>query len=116
MVSVATIVGFLLLIVVHTFVAAVGIRFFRLRLATRLGAALYSLVFVPVVFLVSTLLLSGFIGFGGDGVADKGTALILTWVLPLMLGYSIDLFWMPSPDEVEVPQRARRDKTRRGGR
>lgn len=112
MVSVATVVGVLLLVVVHTFVAAVGIRFFRLRMATRVGAILYSLVFVPAAFLVSTLVLSGFVGFGGQGIADKGTALTLTWVLPFMLGYSIDLFWRPPPEETGVERRTRRDERR----
>lgn len=104
--SAATVIGFLLIIVVNTVVAAVAIRFFRLRLATRWGAAVYTAVFVPVVYLVTTILLSGFVGFGGNGVEDTGTALILVWVLPFTLALSLDVFWMPAPEEVELPDQA----------
>lgn len=105
MVSASTALGFLVIIVIHTVIAAVATRFFRLRLSTRWGFALYTLVFIPLIYLVTTILLSGFVGFGGDGVADTGTALIVAWVLPFTLGYSIDLFWMPPPEA--LPQRGR---------
>jgi hypothetical protein len=107
MASLATIFGFLLIIVVNTVIAAVAIRFFRLRLSTRWGAVVYTAVFVPLIYLVTTILLSGFIGFGGSGVQDRGTALILVWVLPFTLAVSLDVFWMPAPDEVDLPEQAR---------
>lgn len=105
--SAATVFGFLLIITVNTVVAAVAIRFFRLRLSTRWGAAVYTAVFVPLVYLVTTIVLSGFVGFGGSGVEDKGTALILVWVVPFTLALSLDIFWMPALDEVELPEQTR---------
>lgn len=99
--SAATAIGFLILIVVNTVVAAVAIRFFRLRLTTTWGAAIYTAIFVPLIYTVTTLVLSGVVGFGGTGT-DRGTALILVWVLPFMLALSLDIFWMPAPDEVEI--------------
>ena len=102
----ATVFGFLLIVVVNTVVAAVAIRFFRLRLSTRWGAAVYTAVFVPLVYFVTTLVLSGFVGFGGSGVSDTGTALIVVWVLPFTLALSLELFWMPAPEDVELPDQA----------
>lgn len=101
----ATAIGFLLIIGVNTIVAAVAIRFFRLRLATTWGAAVYTALFVPLIYFATTLLLSGFVGFGGSGVGDRSTALVLVWVLPFALAVSLDIFWLPSPDEVEMPEK-----------
>jgi hypothetical protein len=107
MVSAATAFGFLFIIAVNTLVAAVTIRFFRLRLSTQWGAVLYTAIFVPVIYLVTTILLSGFIGFGGSGVADRGTALILVWVIPFTLAVSLDIFWLPAPEEIDLPEGTR---------
>ena len=103
MASPATVIGFLLIIVVNTVIAAVAIRFFRLRLSTQWGAVLYTAVFIPLIYIVTTILLSGFVGFGGSGVQDRGTALILVWVIPFTLAVSLDIFWMPAPDEIDLP-------------
>lgn len=103
----ATVLGFLLIIVVNTVLASVVIRFFRLRLSTRWGAVLYTAVLVPVVFAFTTILLSGFVGFGGSGVRDRGTALTLVWLVPFALAVTLDVFWLPSPEEAEVPERSR---------
>jgi hypothetical protein len=107
MVPAATIIGFLLIMVVNTVVAAVTIRFFRLRLSTQWGAVLYTIIFIPVIYLVTTILLSGFVGFGGGGVQDRGTALILVWVIPFTLAVSLDIFWLPAPEEAELPEGTR---------
>ena len=101
--SAATVFGFLLIIVVNTVVAAVAMRFFRLRLSTSWGAVVYTALVVPVLYVGLTILLSGFIGFGGSGVQDRGTALILVWVVPFTLALSLEFFWMPAPEEVELP-------------
>ncbi|NHN59990.1 MULTISPECIES: hypothetical protein [Halorussus] len=106
MASVATVFGFLLIMVVNTVLAAVAIRFFRLRLSTDWGAVVYTAVLIPLLYLATTILLSGFVGFGGSGVRDRGTALILVWVLPFTLAVSLDVFWMPSPEEVDLPDQA----------
>lgn len=113
MVTAPTVIGFAIIIVVNTATAAVMARFFRMRLATRLGAIIYTFLLVPVVFLMTTLLLSGFVGLGGEGFADTGTALILAWVLPFWLGYSIHIFWMPPLDELDLPERSRQNQQRR---
>ncbi|WP_137284708.1 hypothetical protein [Halorussus salinisoli] len=105
--SAATIFGFLLIMVVNTVLAAVAIRFFRLRLSTTWGVVVYTAVLVPLMYVATTILLSGFIGFGGSGVQDRGTALILVWVVPFTLAVSLDVFWMPSPEEVDLPDQAR---------
>ncbi|MFC4447521.1 hypothetical protein [Halorussus aquaticus] len=107
MASVATVFGFLLIMVVNTVVAAVAIRFFRLRLSTTWGTVVYTALLVPLLYVVTTILLSGFIGFGGSGVRDRGTALILVWVVPFTLAVSLDVFWMPSPEEVDLPEQTR---------
>jgi hypothetical protein len=106
MVSAATAIGFLLIMVVNTVLAAVSIRFFRLRLSTQWGAVLYTLVFVPLLYVATTILLSGFVGFGGSGAPNRTTALVLVWVIPFSLAVSLELFWMPPPDEVELPEQA----------
>lgn len=103
----ATLIGFLLIIVVNTVVASVAIRFFRLQLSTNWGAVVYTAIVVPFLFFVTTILLSGFIGFGGEGVQDRGTALVLVWVVPFTLAVTLDLFWLPAPDEVELPDETR---------
>lgn len=100
-----TVIGFLLIIGVNTVVAAVAIRFFRLRLSTTWGAALYTAMFVPLIFVATTLVLSGVVGFGGGGVQDRATALVLVWVLPLTLAVTLDVFWLPAPEEIETPER-----------
>ncbi|UPV75185.1 hypothetical protein M0R89_03725 [Halorussus limi] len=107
MVSAATAIGFLLIMVVNTVLAAVAIRFFRLRLSTQWGAVVYTVVFVPLLYVVTTILLSGFVGFGGSGVEDRTTALMLVWAIPFALAVSLEIFWMPAPDEIELPEQAR---------
>lgn len=106
MVSAATAIGFLVIILINTVITAVVIRFFRLRLSTKWGAVVYTLLLIPLVYVATTILLSGAIGFGGTGVRDRGTALILVWVLPFTLGLSIDLFWMPPPEEIDLPNKS----------
>ncbi len=113
MVSAATAFGFLVIILVNTVITAVVIRFFRLRLSTKWGAVVYSLLLVPLVYVATTILLSGAVGLGGTGIRDRGTALILVWVLPFTLGLSIDLFWMPPPEEVDLPNKSNKQQQSR---
>lgn len=91
-------------VVVHTLVAAVAVRFFRLRLSTRLGWVLYSLLAIPVVYVASALLFLGVLGIGRTLTVDRGTLLAVVWGLPLALGVSLDLFWVPQPEEIEGQQ------------
>lgn len=103
MVSLASAVGLLLIVGVHTLFAAVATRFFRLRLETQWGAVIYSLLLIPVALVGSTIFLSGVLGLGGN-LGSREMVLTVVIVLPLALGYTIDVFWMPHPDEIELPE------------
>lgn len=102
MVSVADIVGLVVVIGVNTAVAALCTRFLRFRLHTRWGVALYVLVFVPLIEVVLTLVLTGILNLGPN-LGDVTTALGVVVVLPFALGVAFDYFWMPAPEEVELP-------------
>ena len=99
MVSLGTIVGLTFIVSVHTVAAAILTRFFRLHLSTRWGAMLYTVLVIPVVLTVSLLLLGQLPIFAG---MERNTVALLTILLPLLLGVTIDFFWMPTPDEVEM--------------
>ena len=100
MVSVVDAVGLVGLLATNTALAAVLTRLFRVRLSTRWGGFLYTLLLMPVVFFVVTLLVGQAVGPDLGGVA---TVLGATVLVPLSLGIAVDYFWMPAPDEVEVP-------------
>lgn len=100
MVTPLEIVGLLVLVSLNTAIAAVLTRLFRVRLDTRWGGALYTLLLAPVVLVVVTLVLGQLLG---PNLGDPSTVVGLTVLLPLTLGIAIDYFWMPAPDEVEVP-------------
>lgn len=97
-----TIVGLALAIGIHTAVAVVGIRFLRVRLATRWGPIVYALFLVPLIFVPTTVIIAGVIGTGGVTL-DPGTLVAVLFVLPLGLGFAIDYFWLPSPAAIEPP-------------
>lgn len=105
MVSLVSLVGLLIIVAAHTVLAAVLTRVLRVTMKTQWGTAIYTLLLVPVVLLLSTLVLSGVFQLGGD-LGDRGTAIMLVIALPMVLGLSVDYFWMPHPDEVELPERA----------
>jgi hypothetical protein len=97
-VSLAALVAF------HTLVAGVVTRFFRLRLETWWGRALYTVVLTPVVLLVSTLLFTGVIGVGSGIVVGSSTIVLALLVgLPLVLGVTIDYLYVQPPEEYELP-------------
>jgi len=102
MVSVFEAVGLLVLIGVNTLVAAVLTRVFRVRLNTRWGGALYlyPLLLTPLALVVLTLVLGQALG---PNLGSTTTVVGVAILLPLTLGVAFDYFWMPSPDEVEVP-------------
>ena len=87
---------------VHTLVVAVMTRFFRLRLETRWGAAIYTAFLVPVVLLASTQLFTGALGIGVD-LGDPRMALAVMIGLPLALGVTLDVLYMAPPEEYELP-------------
>lgn len=99
MFSLGAVIGLAVIVGVHTVVASILIRFFRLRLDTRSGMIVFSLFLVPVVLAVSLLFFGQLPVFGG---IDRQTVMLVTILMPLLLGFAIDLFWMPSPEEVEI--------------
>jgi hypothetical protein len=106
MVSAVTAAGVGIIVLVHTAIAAVGARFFRITLKTRWGSIVYTAILIPLVYVVTTLVL-GAIGLGAGAFSDTGQLIVVTWAFPFFLGWSIDLFWIPPPEELEdVPERS----------
>ena len=96
-------VGSLLAIIgLHTAFAAVATRFFRLRLDTWWGSLIYVAFVIPVVLFFSMLFFSGALGLGPD-LGSQEMVFVVVIALPVLLGYTIDVFWMPHPDDVELP-------------
>ena len=93
-------------LVVHTVIAAVMTRFLRLRLNTQWGPVVYAAVLVPVVLVVTTLVFSGVLGIGFD-LGSPGAVVGLMVGMPLVLGFAVDVLYMPSPDEYELPDTRR---------
>jgi hypothetical protein len=104
--------GLAVILLVNTAAVALLTRFFRVRLHTRWGGALYSVVISPVALLVLTLVLSGVLGLGPD-LGSVAAVVLLVMGLPLALGLTFDYVWMPDPDEVDLPQEWDEDRQRR---
>ena len=100
--SLLTGIGVAVIVAIHTVVAVVLTRFFRLQLDSNWGAAVYTLLLVPLALIVSATVLSGVLGLGGN-VGGRDVVLLLVIALPLSLGITIDYFWMPAPEEIELP-------------
>lgn len=100
-----TVAGFLLVIAVHTVIAVIGIRFLRVRLGTTWAPFVYAVIFIPVVYVPTTVLLGGLLGAGGATI-EPGTLFVIAFLLPLALGIAIDVFWLPAPDAIDVPEQA----------
>jgi len=103
--SLLTGLGVAIIVAVHTVIAVVLTRFFRLQLKTDWGAAVYTILLVPLALIVSAAILSGVLGLGGN-VGGRDVVLLVVIVLPLSLGIAIDVFWMPAPEEIELPDSA----------
>jgi hypothetical protein len=103
MVSTVGLIGIAALVVVHTVLAALLTRLFRNRLDTGWGGAVYAAAGGAFVLFVSTLVLSGVFGLGGN-LGSRYTAVLVVIAMPLLLGITFDYFWMPSPDDVELPE------------
>ncbi|PSP95974.1 hypothetical protein BRC91_00245 [Halobacteriales archaeon QS_4_62_28] len=103
MVGVVDLIGLLVIVLVNSAVTALMTRFFRVRLNTRWGSLLYSLLLCPVVLVVLLLVLSGVFKLGGN-VGSRSTVLLVTLFVPLALGITFDYVWMPAPDEIELPE------------
>ncbi|MFB6311227.1 MAG: hypothetical protein ABEH64_08620 [Salinirussus sp.] len=94
--------GLLAIVLIHAVVAALMTRFFRVRLRTRLGAAVYSGLAIPFVLVVGTLVFGGVLGLGPN-LGSPAAVIGATVIVPLAIGLAFDYFWMPAPDEVDLP-------------
>ncbi len=104
MLSIIGLVLFFIVLAMHTLVAAVMTRFFRLRLETQAGWVAYSLGFIPVVLFLSTLVFTGVFQIGPN-LGSPTVAFAIMIGLPVALGLTIDLLYVAQPDEVELPQK-----------
>ena len=111
MVSLVDAFGLGLILLVNTAIAALLTRFLRVRLHTEWGSILYSLFFCTVAILASTLLLSGVFNLGPD-LGSAAAVFSIVVFLPMATGITIDYFWMPAPDEVDLPEKWDEDRDR----
>lgn len=102
MVSAAGAIGVLFIVAINTAVAALTTRFLRVRLATGWGTAVYIALLVPVLEVLVLLVLSGVLGLGSN-LGGPVAVLAVAVLLPLALGVTFDLFWMPAPEDIDVP-------------
>lgn len=107
MVSIGGIIQLLIIIAINTAAAALLTRFFRVRLHTDWGPVVYTILLTPIVLVIFTQIL-GALGFGFN-LGSARRVFGLTIVLPLSLGVGFDYFWMPAPEEVELPEKYRQD-------
>ncbi|ERG95436.1 hypothetical protein [Haloquadratum walsbyi] len=103
MASAVGIVLFVAVLIIHTLVAAVITRFFRIRLKTQLGYVMYSFLLVPFALLILTLLFTGIFGIGVN-LGDPTTATGVMIGLPFALGFTIDTLYVPAPEEYDLPE------------
>ncbi|SFR51755.1 hypothetical protein [Halogeometricum limi] len=104
MVSVLNLALFGVVLVVHTLVAAVLTRFFRIRLKTQWGYVIYSLLLTPLVLVVTTLVFFGLLPIGAGLNFDGVTLLAISVGMPLALGFTIDTVYVPPPEEYDLPE------------
>ena len=100
MVSVVSLALMVVVIGLHTLIAAVMTRFFRLRLKTQWGYVLFAIFLIPLVLFFSTLVFSGVLGIGvnlGSPIAALGVMI----GMPLALGFTIDTLYVPPPEAYE---------------
>ncbi|WP_135665585.1 hypothetical protein [Halorhabdus rudnickae] len=104
MVSAVDAIGLAIIVLSNTAIAALLTRFFRVRMTTIWAGPLYAVLLGSLALLVSTLVLGGFLGLGAN-LASPVAVVAVTIVGPLALGVTFDYFWMPAPEEVELPDR-----------
>lgn len=100
--AVLEVIGFLIILAVNTVAAALLTRFVRGRMHTRWGSMLYTLTLTPIVLIVLVVLLQAVLPVP---VVGRGTLLGVTVLLPLSVGIAFDYFWMPPPEEVDLPEK-----------
>jgi hypothetical protein len=97
--------GLLFIVLVNTAATALATRFFRVRLKTRWGSAVYTALLVPLLLVVLTLAI-GSLGVGPN-LGSAAAVFGVTVVLPMAVGVAFDYFWMPAPEEVDLPEQYR---------
>ncbi|MEZ3114477.1 hypothetical protein RYH80_00860 [Halobaculum sp. MBLA0147] len=102
MATVAELVLFGVVLVVQTLLAAVSTRFFRIRMKTRWGWVIYTAMLTPLLLFVVTLITTGVLGIGPD-LGSPGLAIAVTIGVPLALGFTLDLLYVPPPEEYDLP-------------
>lgn len=100
MVSALSLIPALFILAVNTLLAALLTRLFRVRLETAWGAAVFVALFVPAVTTVVTILIGS---VAGPAIRSRALVFGLFVLVPMAIGVTIDVFWMPAPDEVELP-------------
>ena len=103
MASALSIALLLALVAVHTLIAAVLTRYFRIALDTRGGAALFTVTGIPLVLVATTYVFSGAFGLGPQ-LGSAGAVLTLLVAVPIGLGALIDVLYVPPPESVELPE------------
>lgn len=102
--------GLAILVFVNSAAAALLTRFFRVRLKTQWGSLAFIATGVPLVLLVPTLVLGSVVG---PDLGSAAAVVGVTILLPFFLGVAFDYFWMPAPDEVDLPDRTGGGNVRR---
>jgi hypothetical protein len=100
MVSVLSALALVVMVGVNSLVAALMTRLFRVRLETAWGAAGFVALFVPVALTFLTIVMGS---VTGPGLGSRGMVVFLLILIPLALGVTVDVFWMPAPEEVDLP-------------
>ncbi len=95
------------IVVCNTAATALLVRLFRNRLSSSWGPVVFAIVLIPPVLVVLTQLF-GLLGFGFDLGSPRIVFALLVFV-PFAVGLTIDYFWMPAPEDVELPDEYRRN-------
>lgn len=102
MASALSVALLLALVAVHSLIAAVLTRYFRIALDTRGGAALFTVMGIPLVLLGSTYVLSGVLSLGPQ-LGNPAIVFTLLIAVPVGLGALVDVLYVPPPEDVDVP-------------
>ena len=105
MASLVGVVLFVVVLLLHTLLAAVTTRFFRLRLKTQWGYVVYTFLITPVVLLATSLVFFGVLRIDGGLNLGPPAFLGVAVALPLALGFTIDTLYVPAPEEYDLPER-----------
>ena len=103
MASALSLVLFVALLGVHTLLAAVLTRYFRITLASTAGKAFFTVVAIPVVLLATTLVFTGVFGIG----PELGSPALVFAVLvlgPQAIGVLVDYLYVPPPEAYDLPE------------